>query len=350
MLFIPGTFSARRITALLVGLVGTTAAHAAAYVGPDGGSWNVASNWSPQIVPDSATADVSLSCSGGQGFHIDLGGTVTVNRIVDSCAGAGEAWNLENGTVRFAGTAPYFESAGHHPTTAPALPAVILDASTHFHIVEASNSHVVVGGGISGSGSLTKTGPGALGMVGTQSLTGAITVRDGMVWLPAGSTIPNATTTLESTGLPAVPYLMGGGHFGNAVLARYAVLRPGDSPFELQWVPGTMTFSSLAVNSEAYVHFDLTEQGERDLVAVQGELQRGQDGILHFVFKTGFHVIGSSFTLMTFSQQTGFDLSHFRFTVTGHTGGFGGHFVLTPTSLQFVIDNLPVTLQSFQVD
>ncbi|UXI68875.1 hypothetical protein [Tahibacter amnicola] len=55
-------------------------------------------------------------------------------------------------------------------------------------------------------------------------------------------------------------------------------------------------------------------------------------------------------TLMTFASQSGFSVSGFQVQISGPPNAYSGHFELTATQLRVVIDSLPVTLQSFEVD
>jgi autotransporter-associated beta strand protein len=98
------------------------------------------------------------------------GGTFTLNQLQFFGTGAG-TWDVVNGTIVFDGTNPTFVNKGGSSRSIETLPSLQLNASTTFGIDNAL-AITEVTGTISGTGGLTKTGSGALVLVGVNTFTG----------------------------------------------------------------------------------------------------------------------------------------------------------------------------------
>ena len=114
------------------------------------------------------------------------GGTFTVNQLQFSGTGAG-TWDVVNGTIVFDGTNPMFVNQGGSSGLVGLLPSLQLNANTTFEIDSAS-AVTEVTGAISGTGQLTKTGSGALVLIGTNTYSGGTTISAGTLQIGNGGT------------------------------------------------------------------------------------------------------------------------------------------------------------------
>jgi autotransporter-associated beta strand protein len=328
-------------------LPGFAAAQTATYVGADGGSWNTASNWSPATVPNGTTAQaIFTNTNSGLVRSVDLGGgSVTVNQIDVQGSGQTDTRSITNGTLRFGGSGARYTNATYNagnfinPAPLSTLPVVALDAATEFAITFLYGRVDIVNG-VSGNSALTKTGPGMLALSGNSTLTGDITVAAGILWIPAGASVPSAAVNVQSA-------LMGAGTLGNVTMQNGAQVEVGSTFTGLR--AGTLSAANMTWNGQSIVSFDLAGEGT-DQIAIANTLTRGTNGAIRFFFSGQPPAAGQVYTLMTFGAQSGFSLSDFSYQISGPPNSYVGHFVLTANALQFVIDTLPVTLQSFDVD
>jgi autotransporter-associated beta strand protein len=134
---------------------------------------------------------------------------------------------------------------------------------------------------ITGNGTITKTGAGALKLSSSNSCMGALTVSSGALVvngsLPAGCTMtvgPGAT-------------LGGSGSCGGPVIANGAIITPGDGG------PGKLTLGSLALSGASTINFDMGNQS--DTIAVTGNLSLS--GTFNLSPLAGF--ASRSYTLLT---------------------------------------------------
>lgn len=146
-------------------------------------------------------------------------------------------------------------------------------------------------GGVSGSGSLNKTGTGVLVLNGSNDYAGATTVS-------TGTLLVNGTLTNSAVTVNAGAVLGGtGGTISGLVTtaAPTAILSPGSSP-------GTLTVGSLNVVNGAQFVFELGTSS--DLLNVNGALTAG--GPLSFSFSnSGGLAFGVPYTLLNFGSQSG---------------------------------------------
>src|SRR5271165_3301850 len=144
------------------------------------GSWTDTTGWTPNAVPNGTTVTAQLVNPGTGTNSVDLGGgTFTLNQLQFSGTNSG-TWNVTNGTIIFDGTNPTFLNQGDSSGLVGTLPSLQLNASTTFEIDNAS-AITEVTGTISGTGGLTKTGSGALVLIGINTYTGGTNLNGGVL-------------------------------------------------------------------------------------------------------------------------------------------------------------------------
>ncbi|AJY47820.1 hypothetical protein TM49_00520 [Martelella endophytica] len=173
------------------------------------------------------------------------GGTVIVDE--DAALGNSDAdLRLDNGTLRIAGTMMTGLSRN-----------VVLDGAGTLDIANAANM-VTAPGVISGAGSLTKAGAGALNLTGTSTYTGETFVNGGALFVN-GSIATSSLTTVNDGAL-----LGGNGILGSLRVATGGTLSPGNSIGTLT-VHGDVTFET---GSNFIVEVDA--DGNADKVVASG--------------------------------------------------------------------------------
>ena len=175
------------------------------------------------------------------------GGTVVVEE--DATLGGDQAkLRLDGGSLKVVGTG--MNGLGRN---------VVLEANGGALDIADANNVVGIAREISGTGSLTKAGLGALVLDGTHSYTGSTIVKAGALAVN-GSIASSALTTVE-----AGAALGGSGTLGNVVIASGGTLKPGNSIGTIN-VTGDITF-------EAGSKFEVeaNDKGESDKVATTGK-------------------------------------------------------------------------------
>jgi autotransporter-associated beta strand protein len=151
------------------------------------GNWTDTTGWTPNGVPNGNTVTAQLVTPGSGANSVNLGGgTFTVNQLQFFGTGAG-TWDVINGTIVFDGTSPTFVNQGGSSGIVGLLPSLQLNANTTFEIDNAS-AVTEVNGAISGTGGLTKTGSGALVLIGTNTYSGGTTISAGTLQIGNGGT------------------------------------------------------------------------------------------------------------------------------------------------------------------
>src|SRR5271165_7228638 len=145
------------------------------------GNWTDTTGWTPSGVPNGNTVTAQLVTPGMGTNSVDLGGgTFTLNQLQFFGAGAG-SWSVTNGTIIFDGTNPLFlNQGGTGAGVIGTLTNLQLNADTTFEIDNASATTEVTGT-ISGTGGLTKTGSGALVLIGINTYTGGTNLNGGVL-------------------------------------------------------------------------------------------------------------------------------------------------------------------------
>jgi autotransporter-associated beta strand protein len=160
----------------------------AIWVNAAGGSWQIAPNWSNNVVGAGrgATADFSLLTMASNTL-VTLDGAQTIGNLVFGDAGNAYNWMLNAGTSG----------------------SLTLDAATS-PVIAVGNQTTTIGAILSGTNGLVKTGPGALTLSANNSLAGGVTVNAGTLLLSqtnannfgtANSPVGSGTLTVNSGGL-----------------------------------------------------------------------------------------------------------------------------------------------------
>ena len=177
-------------TIVLLGGLGTSAAHATTYTWDNDsadGLWATNANWTPGTAPGPAdTARLSTWTTPGT---VGLGGA---NRTVNSISlenGSG-SYTLQNGTLSL-GSGLFQQTANVSGTNT--MNATVSGAALNFAI---GGGTLNVGGtGTIKGTTLTKSGPGTLNLSNTAFLTGATTISGGELILSGASGVLSGTTT-----------------------------------------------------------------------------------------------------------------------------------------------------------
>lgn len=201
------------------------------------------------------------------------GGTLIVDE--DAALGTSAAsLHLDNGTLRIAGT-----------DMAVLDRSVVLEAGGGgIEIADAANA-VAIGRAISGEGSLTKLGEGALGLFGTNTYTGETFVRNGLLVVNGSIASSALTTVLDGAALS------GTGTVGSLKIASGGVVAPGNSIGTLN-VAGNLTFES----GSAY-EVEFNAEGASDLIAVTGKTTI-EGGTLMSIGTAGDYKPETSYTII----------------------------------------------------
>jgi len=170
---------------------------------------------------------------------------------------------------------------------------------------------------------------------------GAILIDGGSLYLPAtlaGVDVTVATGSLAGNGTV----------LGDVVLGAAGRLAPGPTAGA-----GTITARELRWAPDGSVRHRLgADDGDSDHTDLTGNLVRTGTGTYHFAFGDGavLPTVGTTYTLVSFAGQVGFNVADFSYSYDGAAPGLGGQFSLTDTALLFHVTSLPVSLQSFGID
>ena len=168
------------------------------------GNWTDTTGWTPNADPNGTTVTAQLVNPGSGTNNVNLGGgTFTLNQLQFSGTNSG-TWNVTNGTIIFDGTNPTFLNQGDSSGLVGTLPSLQLNVSTTFEIDNAS-AVTEVTGTISGTGGLTKTGSGALVLIGINTFTGGTIVNAGTLQLGDGIDTASLAGNNGSTGSTGNP-------------------------------------------------------------------------------------------------------------------------------------------------
>lgn len=175
------------------------------------------------------------------------GGTVIVNE--DAALGNADAkLRLDGGGLRVTGRDMHLLNRD----------VVLEGAGGSFDIADAQNV-LEIERAITGAGSLTKLGAGALVLSGQNTYTGETVVKSGLLSVQ-GSIASSSELVVETGGT-----IGGVGSFGSLTVASGGVIAPGNSIGTLN-VTGDITFAA----GSAY-HVEANEKGESDRIAATGK-------------------------------------------------------------------------------
>ena len=147
---------------------------------PTGGLWSSNTNWSPNITPNVATADVNFVGSITGPSTIDLDGNKSAGKLTFDNAnsytvGGAGTLTLDNGLA--AGSIAVV--TGNHFINTP----IALPNATGVSTATGTTLQV---GDVSGAGAITKSGNGTLTLNGTTASTGGMVVSGGLVQVGTG--------------------------------------------------------------------------------------------------------------------------------------------------------------------
>ncbi|MDF2994963.1 MAG: autotransporter outer rane beta-barrel protein [Xanthobacteraceae bacterium] len=237
------------------------------------------------------------------------GGTVIVDE--DAALGTSAAsLHLNNGTLRIAGT-----------SMAVLDRAVVLEAGGGaIEVAEGANA-VAIARVISGEGSLTKLGEGALGLFGTNTYTGGTVVKDGLLVVNGSIATSSLTTVLDGAALA------GTGTVGNLKIASGGTIAPGSSIGTLN-VAGDLTFAS----GSAY-EVEVNAEGKSDLIAVTGKTTI-EGGTVMSIGADGDYRPETSYTIINSAGG-----------VEGEFGEVTSNFAFLDPTLAYGATNVVLTLE-----
>ena len=148
------------------------------------GAWSDPGAWAPLGIPDSTTGEAFFPTPfAALGVDLD-GGVRTVNRLdFEGSALDGAHYVIFNGTLVMGGVNPAItfgpgSDAGIFAAELASSTVLRLNSATLFDGTSA-DAYMTIGGTISGSGGLTKSGAGLLGLTGANSYTSDTTMNGG---------------------------------------------------------------------------------------------------------------------------------------------------------------------------
>ncbi len=199
--------------------------------------------------------------------------------------------------------------------------AVVLEAGGGaIEIADATNA-VAIGRVISGEGSLTKLGEGALGLFGTNTYTGETVVKDGLLVVNGSIATSSLTTVLDGAALA------GTGTVGNLKIASGGTIAPGNSIGTLN-VAGNLTFA----HGSSY-EVEVNAEGKSDLIAVTGKTTI-EGGTVMSLGAGGEYKPETSYTIITSAGG-----------VEGEFGTVTSNFASLDPTLAYGATNVVLTLE-----
>ncbi|MES2925055.1 MAG: Ig-like domain-containing protein [Verrucomicrobiota bacterium] len=179
-----------------------------------------------------------------------------------------------------------------------------------------ANHGMTLGGDLSGTSGVTKTGDGIVTLAAANSFSGEVNVNAGILNL-TGSLATGGTLTVNN----------GGKLTGNGTTQKPLALTSGGvvSP------TGTLTASSTQWNAGGRMEVNLTG----DKLAISGSFTQSGVGPFAFDFIPGTLTVGTPRTLVTFGSSN-FTVANFSHSGLGYATG---HFTLMANSLTFTLDN-----------
>lgn len=224
-------------------------------------------------------------------------GTVVVDEDA-ALGGSAASLRLDNGTLRIAGTAMRQLDR-----------SVVLEAGGgSIDVADASNA-VAINRIVSGVGSLTKLGKGALALSAANTYTGETLVKTGRL-IVNGSIASSSLTTVFDGGTIA-----GNGTVGNLKIGAGGTIAPGNSIGTLN-VAGDLTFAKGSIYQA-----EVDMEGNRDLVTVTGKTT----------------IEGG--TVMSIAANGGYK-PETNYTIINSAGGIDGAFDAVISNFAFLNPNL----------
>jgi len=287
------------------------------------GSWNTTTIWSPVGPPDGVDNTIaSINPNGGRTITLD--GNHTIGNI-SFTINNNRSYTINSGTPS-SSTLTLQVSSG--------TPSVWVGAGN-------TSGNMYVNAPLAGTQGFSKSGVGFFVLGGVDTITGTINITGTGTgassggWLVVNGSLPvNAPVQVNNYG-----GLAGYGTIYDAVtLNSGGNIDPGNAAYNSYSV-GTLTAGSLTWNGGGSMTYELATAGASDSVILDGSLTKGTAGTYSFSFtqNSGFST-SQTYTLMTFTSDSGFSDSDFSGAPTGM------QFDLTGTSLLLEPVPEPATL------
>lgn len=236
------------------------------------------------------------------------GGTVVVDE--DAALGSSTAsLRLDNGTLRVAGTA--MEKLDR---------SVVLEAGGGALDVADADNAVAIDRVISGEGSLTKLGQGALGLFAENTYTGETNVKSGRLTVNGSIAKSSLTTVFDGA------TVAGTGTVGNLRIGAGGVIAPGNSIGTLK-VAGDLSFAN-----GSFYEAEVNTEGKSDLIAVSGKTVI-EGGTVMSIAANGAYKPSTSYTILNSAGG-----------IEGAFGAVTSNFAFLDPSLTYGATGLTFTL------
>ncbi len=178
---------------------------------------------------------------------------------------------------------------------------------------------------------------------------GAAHAAAGATAVPGGSLIVNGTLANTVVTVSGNGILGGNGTIaGDVVLAPSGTVAPG-----AVGTVGELDGNAFTWQAGGSLAFQLgANNATSDHLVFAGSLARQGAGTYRFDFSDGATppTPGTTYTLITFANQSGFSPADFSYAYSGSLSALIGQFQLSATALTFTVISTPVELQSFEVD
>ena len=175
-----------------------------------------------------------------------------------------------------------------------------------------------------------------------QAAAGVTSVAGGAMMV--NGTLGNTAVSVSNNGT-----LGGNGTIGGDVtLAPTGIVAPGAAT-----AVGELDGGAFAWQGGGKIAFQLgTNDAASDHLQFTGSMTRQGAGAFQFQFSDGATppTPGTTYTLITFANQSGFSASDFSYAYTGSADALVGQFQVNANALLFTVISTPVELQSFDVN
>ena len=197
--------------------------------------WNTTTNWASGIVPNAAAATVRVNNDITGNQTLQLASPTTLARLFLGDANSTHAFTLASG-----GGSMIFNNSGNpanlsKTTGVNDVISAPVSLADDLVVTQTASGTLGFSGGISGSGSLTKSGAGTLVFDAPNTYTGATTLADGLLRLDDANGLPGGIDNTVGAGESAMAF--NGGVLGLAT--ENFTRQIGTGPGQLNWDPDT---------------------------------------------------------------------------------------------------------------